>query len=99
MSHRTFIESSAVTLRRLFDWTNMAAALHQFFGAARHPCFEVSVQHPITPRYPGILDTLLFFGRDINQCYYLEQTLQIITLNHLIHFETRGKTKYNRSYC
>ena len=30
-------------LRRLFDWTNMAAALHQFFGAARHPCFEVSV--------------------------------------------------------
>ena len=31
-----------VQLRRLFDWTNMAAALHQFFGAARHPCFEVS---------------------------------------------------------
>ena len=30
-------------LRRLFDWTNMAAALPQFFGAARHPCFEVSV--------------------------------------------------------
>ena len=29
-------------LRRLFDWTNMAAALPQFFGAARHPCFEVS---------------------------------------------------------
>ena len=32
-----------VQLRRLFDWTNMAAALPQFFGAARHPCFEVSV--------------------------------------------------------
>ena len=32
-----------VQLRRLFDWTNMAAALHQFFGAARHSCFEVSV--------------------------------------------------------
>ena len=31
-----------VQLRRLFDWINMAAALHQFFGAARHPCFEVS---------------------------------------------------------
>ena len=31
-----------VQLRRLFDWTNMAAALLQFFGAARHPCFEVS---------------------------------------------------------
>ena len=31
-----------VQLRRLFDWTNMAAALPQFFGAARHPCFEVS---------------------------------------------------------
>ena len=30
-----------VQLRRLFDWTNMAAALPQFFGAARHPCFEV----------------------------------------------------------
>ena len=29
-------------LRRLFDWTNMAAALPQFFGAACHPCFEVS---------------------------------------------------------
>ena len=29
-------------LRRLFDWTNMAAALPQFFGAPRHPCFEVS---------------------------------------------------------
>ena len=28
-----------VQLRRLFDWTNMAAALPQFFGAARHPCF------------------------------------------------------------
>ena len=40
MSHRTFIESSAVTT--VFDWTNMAAALPQFFGAARHPCFEVS---------------------------------------------------------
>ena len=35
-----------VQLRRLFDWTNMAAALPQFFGAARHPCFEVSVQNP-----------------------------------------------------
>ena len=31
-----------VQLRRLFDWTNMAAALPQFFGAARHPCVEVS---------------------------------------------------------
>ena len=31
-----------VQLRRLFDWTNMAAALPQFFGAASHPCFEVS---------------------------------------------------------
>ena len=31
-----------VQLRRLFDWTNMAAALPQFLGAARHPCFEVS---------------------------------------------------------
>ena len=35
-----------VQLRRLFDWTNMAAALPQFFGAARHPCFEVSVRAP-----------------------------------------------------
>ena len=33
---------NVVQLRRLFDWTNMAAALPQFFGAARHPCFEVS---------------------------------------------------------
>ena len=32
-----------VQLRRLFDWTNMAAALPQFFDAARHPCVEVSV--------------------------------------------------------
>ena len=31
-----------VQLRRLFDWINMAAALPQFFGAASHPCFEVS---------------------------------------------------------
>ena len=31
-----------VQLRRLFDWTNMAAALPQFFGAVRHPCIEVS---------------------------------------------------------
>ena len=31
-----------VQLRRLFDWANMAAALPQFFGAARHPCVEVS---------------------------------------------------------
>ena len=31
-----------VQLRRLFDWTNMAAALPQVFGAASHPCFEVS---------------------------------------------------------
>ena len=31
-----------VQLRRLFDWTNMAAALPQFFGAASNPCFEVS---------------------------------------------------------
>ena len=31
-----------VQLRRLFDWTNMAAALPQFFRAACHPCFEVS---------------------------------------------------------
>ena len=31
-----------VQLRRLFDWTNMAAALPQFFGAARYPCIEVS---------------------------------------------------------
>ena len=31
-----------VQLIRLFDWTNMAAALPQFFGAARHPCIEVS---------------------------------------------------------
>ena len=31
-----------VQLRRLFDWTNMAAPLPRFFGAARHPCFEVS---------------------------------------------------------
>ena len=31
-----------VQLRRLFDWTNMAAALPQFFGAASHPCIEVS---------------------------------------------------------
>ena len=31
-----------VQLQRLFDWTNMAAALPQFFGAARHPCIEVS---------------------------------------------------------
>ena len=30
-----------VQSRRLFDWTNMAAALPQFFGAARHPCVEV----------------------------------------------------------
>ena len=35
-----------VQLRRLFDWTNMAAALPQFFGAARHSCFEVSGYHP-----------------------------------------------------
>ena len=40
MSHRTFIESSAVTTA--FDWTNMAAALPQFFGAARHPYVEIS---------------------------------------------------------
>ena len=31
-----------VQLRRLFDWINMAAVLPQFFGAARHPCVEVS---------------------------------------------------------
>ena len=31
-----------VQLPRLLDWTNMAAALPQFFGAARHPCIEVS---------------------------------------------------------
>ena len=36
-----------VQLRRLFDWTNMAAALHQFFGAARHPCFEVSALYTV----------------------------------------------------
>ena len=36
-----------VQLRRLFDWTNMAVALPQFFGAASHPCFEVSVQNVI----------------------------------------------------
>ena len=29
-----------VQLRRLFDWAN--TALHQFFGAIRHPCVEVS---------------------------------------------------------
>ena len=34
-----------VQLRRLFDWTNMAAALPQFFGAARYPCIEVSDWH------------------------------------------------------
>ena len=34
-----------VQLRRLFDWTNMAAALPQFFGPARHPCFEVSASN------------------------------------------------------
>ena len=37
-----------VQLRRLFDWTNMAAALPQFFGAARHPCFEVSGHDCVT---------------------------------------------------
>ena len=39
-----------VQLRVLFDWTNMAAALPQFFGAARHPWFEVFwgqwLEHP-----------------------------------------------------
>ena len=35
-----------VQLRRFFDWINMAAALPQFFGAARHPCFEVSEMSP-----------------------------------------------------
>ena len=34
-----------VQLRRLFDWTNMAAALPKFFGAARHQYIEVSGQH------------------------------------------------------
>ena len=33
-----------VQLRRLFDWTNMAAALPQFFGAARQQCVEVRFQ-------------------------------------------------------
>ena len=34
-----------VHLRRegFFDWSNMAAALHQFFGTACHTCVEVSV--------------------------------------------------------
>ena len=35
----------ALQLRRLFDWTNMAADLHQFFGVTRHPCIEVSGNH------------------------------------------------------
>ena len=33
-----------VQLWRLFDWTNMAAALPQFFGAARQQCVEVRFQ-------------------------------------------------------
>ena len=41
-------------LRRLFDWTNMAAALHQFFGAARHPCFEVSGKTAGNVNRPGL---------------------------------------------
>ena len=38
------ISLKVVQLRRLFDWTNMAAALLQFFGAARHPCIDVRGQ-------------------------------------------------------
>ena len=33
-----------VQLRWLFDWTNIAAALPQFFGAARQPYVEVRCQ-------------------------------------------------------
>ena len=40
-----------VQLRVLFDWTNMAAALPQFFGAARHPYFEVSDPIPVDWSY------------------------------------------------
>ena len=36
-----------VQLRRLFDWSNIVAALPQFFGAARHPCIEVSGRYPL----------------------------------------------------
>ena len=42
MSHGP--SSKVVQFRRLFDWTNMAAALPQFFGATRYPCIEVSVR-------------------------------------------------------
>ena len=50
-----------VQLRQLFDWTNMAAALPQFFGAARHPCFEVSgISHNrIISQWRPSLDLLL----------------------------------------
>ena len=34
--------SKVVNLRRIFDWANMAATLHPFLGAARHPYIEVS---------------------------------------------------------
>ena len=34
-----------VQLRRLFDWTNVAAALPQFFGAACHHCSRGSVSY------------------------------------------------------
>ena len=44
-----------VQLRRLFDWTNMAAALPQFFGAARHPCFEVSGQNTFLSRKMAVI--------------------------------------------
>ena len=48
-----------VQLRRLFDWTNMAAALPHFFGAARHPCFEVSATAScIVPPYKTGLSRL-----------------------------------------
>ena len=65
------------TVRRLFDWTNMAAALPQFFGPARHPCFEVSGKNKQIKKdilghsiFEGGICPIFHFWKILQKCNY-----------------------------
>ena len=59
-------------LRRLFDWTNMAAALPQFFGTARHPCIEVSGRYAFTLILRMLTDRPDLGGRFLTDPIWIE---------------------------
>ena len=93
-------------LRRLFDWTIMAGALPQFFGAARHPCIEVSgyTMPAAVTRPPTCCQSprsrFLWLNHGLaRQNYSFAAHSTVLRLNHGLAWLNHGLVRQNYSFA